>query len=183
MRLVQECEADFARMMAKEPHGFRSPVILAASMDLAVVYLKNYALDKADALYTHMEPFCLSRGLPWDVKWFQDCATLRCKQNRQAEAAPLLEEVAKRTPPHEATLRNLGTVYNQLRQFDKAKVYFEAAAELLGRTDKEDLWNIGLVHKNKKEYDKAAPMLEQALAQWIEDDPGDDVTLAKLYDS
>ncbi|CAE8604859.1 unnamed protein product, partial [Polarella glacialis] len=61
MRLVQECEADFARMMAKEPHGFRSPVILAASMDLAVVYLKNYALDKADALYTHMEPFCLSR--------------------------------------------------------------------------------------------------------------------------
>lgn len=50
----------------------------------------------------------------------QDLATLRCKQNRQQEAAELLEEVAKRTPPHEATLRNLGTVYNMLRDHDKA---------------------------------------------------------------
>ena len=116
--------------------GFRAPEILAAALDLAVVYLKNYALDKADALYEAIKPHCLSRGLPWNVKWFQDCATLRpgpelnklqlasessspvvhaylnvphrptrrsrCKQNRQAEAAPMLEEVAKLTPPHEA---------------------------------------------------------------------------------
>jgi tetratricopeptide (TPR) repeat protein len=183
MRIVQDCEAQFARKMAATPEGFRSPRILAAAMDLAVVYLKNYALDKCDALYHVMEPFCMARGLPWDVKWFQDCATLRCKQHRQAEAAPLLEEVAKRTPPHEATLRNLGTVYNQLRQHDKAKIYFDAAAELVGRVDKEDLWNIGLVHKNKKEYDQAAPMLEEALQRWLVEDPNDDVTLAKLYDS
>eukprot|EP00933_Yihiella_yeosuensis_P042976 TRINITY_DN37658_c0_g1_i1.p1 TRINITY_DN37658_c0_g1~~TRINITY_DN37658_c0_g1_i1.p1 ORF type:complete len:648 (-),score=147.95 TRINITY_DN37658_c0_g1_i1:81-2024(-) len=189
MRIVQDCEAQFARKMAADPHGFKSPEILAAAMDLAIVFVKNYALDKADSLFLVMEPYCMKRGLPWDVKWFQDCATLRCKQARQAEAAPLLEEVAKRTPPHEATLRNLGTVYNQLREFDKAKVYFDAAAELVnqgrtdGRQDKEDLWNIGLVHKNKKEFDIAVPMLEQALAQWLEEDPEDDVTLAKLYDS
>lgn len=191
MRIVQECEAEFARMMAASPEGFRSPEILAAALDLAVVYLKNYALDKADALYAATKPHCLSRGLPWNVKWFQDCATLRCKQSRQAEAAPMLEEVAKLTPPHEATLRNLGTVYNQLREHDKAKVYFDAAAELVGRKDdqgnlvldKEDLWNIGLVHKNRKEYDEAAPMLEQALAKWLQESPEDDVTLAKLYDS
>eukprot|EP00931_Biecheleriopsis_adriatica_P067904 TRINITY_DN41959_c0_g1_i1.p1 TRINITY_DN41959_c0_g1~~TRINITY_DN41959_c0_g1_i1.p1 ORF type:complete len:660 (+),score=160.04 TRINITY_DN41959_c0_g1_i1:206-1981(+) len=191
MRIVQDCEAQFARMMASSPEGFRSPEILAAALDLAVVYLKNYALDKADALYAATKPHCLSRGLPWNVKWFQDCATLRCKQSRQAEAAPMLEEVAKLTPPHEATLRNLGTVYNQLREHDKAKVYFDAAAELIGQRDeqgnlvldKEDLWNIGLVHKNKKNYDEAAPMLEQALAKWLKEDPEDDVTLAKLYDS
>lgn len=190
-RIVQECEAKFARLMAQHPEGFRAPEVLAKGLDLAVVYLKNYALDKADALYKVTKAQCLSRGLPWNVKWFQDCATLRCKQNRQAEAAPMLEEVAKLTPPHEATLRNLGTVYNQLRDHDKAKVYFDAAAELVGERDangqlildKEDLWNIGLVHKNKKNYDEAAPMLDQALEKWLEEDPEDDVTLAKLYDS
>lgn len=65
----------------------------------------------------------MERGLPWDVKWLQDrrtvvweknhgpvirrredCATLRCKQQRMPEAAVMLEEVAKRTPPHPATL-------------------------------------------------------------------------------
>ncbi|CAJ1333507.1 unnamed protein product [Effrenium voratum] len=190
-RIVQDCEAQFARLMAQHSEGFRAPEVLAAGMDLAVVYLKNYALDKADMLYEVTKPHCLSRGLPWNVKWFQDCATLRCKQNRQAEAAPMLEEVAKLTPPHEATLRNLGTVYNQLREHDKAKVYFDAAAELVGGRDangelildKEDLWNIGLVHKNKQNYEEAAPMLDQALEKWLKEDPDDDVTLAKLYDS
>ena len=28
------------------------------ALDLAVAYLKNYAVDKADALYTATEPFC-----------------------------------------------------------------------------------------------------------------------------
>ena len=49
--------------------------------------------------------------------------------------------------------------------------------------DKEDLWNIGLVHKNERNYKEAAPMLEQALEKWLQEDPEDDVTLAKLYDS
>ena len=75
---------------------------------------------EADTLYAAMESHCMSRGLPWDaplphfwcgrlpfwicsftdlrfsgrfceVKFMQDLATLRCKQNRQAEAAELLE--------------------------------------------------------------------------------------------
>ena len=36
-----------------------------------------------------------------------------------------------------ATLRNLGTVYNQLREHDKAKVYFDAAAELVGKKNEQ----------------------------------------------
>jgi len=180
---LSKCEAKFARMMAIYPEGFRAPEVLAAGLDLAVAYLKNYALDKCDTIYMAMEEQCMARGLPWDVKFLQDLATLRCKQARQAEAAVLLEEVAKRTPPHEATLRNLGTVYNQLREFDKARTYFDAAAELVGEMEKEDLWNIGIVHKNKKEYDEAAPMLEKALEAWLQDDPDDDVTLAKLHDT
>lgn len=182
-RLLQVCEAEFARLVVKHREGFRAPEVLVGGLDLAIAYLKNYALDKADALYIATEPHCMSRGLPWDVKWLQDCATLRCKQMRQPEAAVLLEEVAKRTPPHEATMRNLGTVYNQMRQFDKAKEYFDAAAEMMGEPEKEDLWNLGLVQKNKKNYAEAAPLLDQALEQWLQDDPTDYVTLAKLYDS
>lgn len=53
--------------MASEPEGFRAPEILARGLDLAVVYLKNYALDKADTLYRAMEPQCMARGLPWDA--------------------------------------------------------------------------------------------------------------------
>ncbi len=37
-----------------------SPILLHSlgALDLAVAYLKNYAVDKADALYTATEPFC-----------------------------------------------------------------------------------------------------------------------------
>lgn len=127
----------------------------------------------------------MERGLPWDIMWLQDCATLRCKQARQKEAAVLLEEVAKRTPPHPATLNNLGTVYNMLRQHDKAQEYFEAAMEVAGHVDpdKEDLWNIGIAKKNLGQYQDALPMLEQALEEWQRDDPSDDVTIAKLHDT
>ena len=38
-RSCQECEAKFARLMAKYPEGFRAPEVLAKGLDLAVVYL------------------------------------------------------------------------------------------------------------------------------------------------
>ena len=37
--VFQECEAKFARLMAKYPEGFRAPEVLAKGLDLAVVYL------------------------------------------------------------------------------------------------------------------------------------------------
>ena len=79
----------------------------------------------------HMSSIRHTQGLlsRAEVKFMQDLATLRCKQNRQQEAAELLEEVARRTPPHEATLRNLGTVYNMLRDHDKAGEGLETASK------------------------------------------------------
>ncbi|CAK0819727.1 unnamed protein product [Prorocentrum cordatum] len=114
-----------------------------------------------------------------------DCATLRCKQARQPEAAVLLEEVAKRTPPHPATLNNLGTVYNMMRQPEKAEEYFKAAMEVAGHEEpvKDDLWNLGIAKKNMKRYDEALPMLLKALEGWEREEPEDDVTLAKLHDT
>ena len=111
----------------------------------------------------------MERGLPWDVKWLQDCATLRCKQQRMPEAAVMLEEVAKRTPPHPATLNNLGTVYNMMREHEKAQEYFTAAQEVAGHSepDKNDLWNMGIAKKHLGQYDEALPMLLKALEAGI----------------
>jgi len=185
LRMLQGYEAEFAQRVAESKEGFRDPKVLEGALDLAVAYLKNYAVDKADRMYAAIEPYCMERGLPWDVKWLQDCATLRCKQARQPEAAVLLEELAKRTPPHPATLVNLGTVYNMMREHEKAQEYFEAAMEVAGHDEmqKDDLWNIGIAKKNLKQYDEALPMLEKALELWLKEEPDDDVTLAKLHDT
>ena len=40
-RIVQECEAKFARLVAQQPQGFRAPEVLAKGLDLAVVYLSH----------------------------------------------------------------------------------------------------------------------------------------------
>mmetsp|Transcript_46807 Transcript_46807/g.102274 ORF Transcript_46807/g.102274 Transcript_46807/m.102274 type:complete len:560 (-) Transcript_46807:67-1746(-) len=185
LRVLQDFEAQMAERTASAADGFRDPVVLGCALDLAVAYLKNYALDKADALYAAIEPYCMERGLPWDVKCLQDMATLRCKQARQPEAAVLLEEVAKRSPPHPATLNNLGTVYNMMGQHERAQEYFQAAMELAGHEEpeKDDLWNMGIAKKHMGQYDEALPMLIRALEGWIRDDPKDDVTIAKLHDT
>mmetsp|Transcript_420 Transcript_420/g.1166 ORF Transcript_420/g.1166 Transcript_420/m.1166 type:complete len:545 (-) Transcript_420:103-1737(-) len=185
LRILQSYEAEYARRVSFSEEGFRDPKVLSGALDLAVAYLKNYAVDKADAMYAATESYCMERGLPWDVKWLQDCATLRCKQQRQPEAAVLLEEVAKRTPPHPATLNNLGTVYNMMRDHEKAQEYFLAAQQVAGHEepDKDDLWNMGIAKKHLGQYEDALPMLLKALDGWKTEEPDDDVTIAKLHDT
>lgn len=39
----------------------------AGALDLAVAYLKNYAVDKADALYAATKPFCTLQRSPNSV--------------------------------------------------------------------------------------------------------------------
>ena len=43
---------------------------------------------------------------------------------------------------------NLGTVYNMMRDHEKAQEYFLAAQQVAGHAepDKNDLWNMGIVH-------------------------------------
>lgn len=140
---------------------------------------------------------CRRRGMPWDVKCLQDLATLRCKQHRQADAAELLEELAQKAPPHPATFINLGgghamppfgraagTVYNQLRQYEKAESWFHQAVNLKGGTpEREDVWNLAICKKNMGQLDEALPMLEQALAEFQIHEPHHPVTIAKLHSS
>jgi tetratricopeptide (TPR) repeat protein len=111
-------------------------------------------------------------------------ATLRCKQNRQADAAELLEELATLAPPHPATFINLGTVYNQLKQYDKAEVWFKQAINLKGgEPEREDLWYLGICKKNQGKFSEGLDLLQQALELFLIHEPDHPVTLAKLHSS
>eukprot|EP00439_Symbiodinium_sp_Y106_P087359 s8_g46.t2 len=183
-RVLKEFTREFKKMAEATPDGVRNPKLLTAALDLALACVKCYELDKADAIYRRVLGECRRRGMPWDVKCLQDLATLRCKQHRQADAAELLEELAAKAPPHPATFINLGTVYNQLRQYDRAETWFHQAVNLKGGTpDKEDVWNLAICKKNMGRYDEALPMLRQALAEFQEQEPDQPVTIAKLHSS
>eukprot|EP00913_Durusdinium_trenchii_P008604 g8079.t1 len=117
-------------------------------------------------------------------KCLQDLATLRCKQHRQADAAELLEELAQKAPPHPATFINLGTVYNQLRQYDKAESWFHQAVNLKGGTpEREDIWNLAICKKNMGQYEEALPMFEEVLREFQVHEPHHPVTIAKVHSS
>lgn len=183
-RVLKGFTKEFKKMAAETPEGLRNPRLLTAALDLALACVKCYELDKADAIYRRAIGECRRRGLPWDVKCIQDMATLRCKQHRQADAAELLEELATKAPPHPATFINLGTVYNQLRQYEKAESWFLQAVNLKGGAPgREDHWNLGIAKKNMGKYDEALPMLERALSEFQEHEPDHPVTIAKLHSS
>lgn len=183
-RVLRGFTKEFKKMAAETPEGLRNARLLTAALDLALACVKCYELDKADSIYRRCVGECRRRGMPWDIKCIQDMATLRCKQHRQADAAELLEELASKAPPHPATFINLGTVYNQLRQYDKAESWFLQAVNLKGgQPGREDQWNLGIAKKNQGKYDEALPMLEQALAEFQEHEPDHPVTIAKLHSS
>jgi len=151
----------------------------------AVAYIKNYELDKCEVLLgRYALPACRVRGLPWIAKALQDYATLRMKQNRQAEAMLLLEKLESMLPPHPIMVHNLGLAYNSLRMHDKALAKFERAVELKnGEWAYDDYWNIGITHKHMEKYRDAFPLLIKALELAPLDAQVDDVTLAKLNDT
>eukprot|EP00398_MALV-I-01_sp_L67-1_P000710 gene710-91_t len=154
-------------------------------LEMAVAYVKNYALDSAEELFIELKTPCEEFGLPWNCKWLQDVATLRCKQNRQADALVLLEKLASQVPPNVPTLVNLGTVCNQLGLLERALGYFEESVKVKGGTwDRDDYWQVGLVKKNMGQLDEAQKLLDKALDLYLvevgDDDP---IMVAKVYDS
>lgn len=183
-------EALFAEQVYTSPpfwwgldEALRDPECLRASLDIGVAYIKNYQCDRADAIYRYALPAARARGLPWNVKALQNCATLRFKQNRQADAAALLEEINDYVPPNPVHCKNLGTVYNSLRQHARALEHFEMAVALQdGWMESSDRWDIGLAKKNLKQFDEAIKLLIDAL-EGFSADKSDRVTLAKLHDS
>lgn len=191
-RMLHGFESEFAAKTGTRPPEWRGlemalddPENLRAALDLSVAYIKNYQLDKCEVLLgRYALPACQARGLPWIAKGLQDYATLRMKQNRQAEAMLLLEELESMLPPHPIMLHNLGLAYNSMRMHDKAMDAFERAVVLnRGVKAYDDYWNIGITLKHMKNYKDAFLELIKALELAPGHPSVDDVTLAKLHDT
>lgn len=188
-RVLSGFEAAFAAQTGAAPPEWQGlevalddPENLRASLDLSVAFIKNYELDKCEILLGRFAlPACRARGLPWIAKGLQDYATLRMKQNRQAEAMLLLEDLESMLPAHPIMLHNLGLAYNSLRMHDKAMAAFEQAVALKnGELAYDDYWNIGITLNHTKRHRDAFLQLIRALELAPSDPKVDDVTLAKL---
>uniref|UniRef100_A0A7S0FFR9 Uncharacterized protein n=1 Tax=Pyrodinium bahamense TaxID=73915 RepID=A0A7S0FFR9_9DINO len=161
----------------------QDPELLRMALDIMVAYLKNYQLDRCEAVARYVLPVARARGLPWNVKALQDCATLRMKQARQAEAMLLLEEINGYVPPNPIHCKNLGVTYNQLQQHERALACFEQAVRLQnGVMNPSDHWDIGIAHKHMRNFDEALPSLLNAL-EGFELENADAVTMAKIHDN
>ena len=181
-RTVQGREAQFLTSVAAE--GVPDDFVAAEALHLAGVYIKNYLLDKADALLSVLTEFCEGAGGPFHWKHLQNVATLRFKQNRQVECAARFEELIKIAPPSPATHANLTTAYNSVGAYDKALEHIEKGVALKGGVmDKDDMWSMGLVKKNTGQPQEAVGFMEKALALHETEEPGDRVMLAKVHDS
>eukprot|EP00397_Hematodinium_sp_SG-2012_P044265 GEMP01049401.1.p1 GENE.GEMP01049401.1~~GEMP01049401.1.p1 ORF type:complete len:419 (+),score=101.97 GEMP01049401.1:69-1325(+) len=184
-RVLTQFEDEFNNVINNSKEKFENEQNMWKGLDLAVAFIKNYELDKADNLYQELLPHARARGLPFIAKALQDVATLRFKQNRQAESAELLEELRDMLPPNPITLHNLGTTYNSLRRHEEALACFEEATRLKEQSgsyslDYSDYWDLGLVYKNLGRLDEALEYMEKALAGCSQDDS---VMLAKVHDS
>lgn len=189
-RILSGFESIFSKMTGAEVPDWiglevalDEPENLRAGMDLSVAYIKNHQLDRCEMLLgRYVLPACAARGLPWVVKAIQDYATLKMKQNRNAESMLLLEKLESMLPPHPIMLHNMGLAYNSVRHHDKAMEKFKQAVSInKGKMAFDDHWNIGITLMHEKHFDQAFPELKQALDMALPDPKVDEITLAKIY--
>lgn len=81
-----------------------------------------------------------------------------------------------------AAYNNLGIVFNELGEYDRAIFYYNKGIEYLNKIEKKEnfpsIWNnIGVVYSSKKKYDEAAKYYNQALSH----NPNLEVSDPKLY--
>merc|ERR1719174_3116038 len=197
---VAEIEASLAQGLGGV--GLEDGSNLGAALDLCGVYMKNYKLDKADAVLARCGPRVSARGGVWMIKWLNHISTVRMKRSRSLEALEMLYELelfspysAEEAPEFFETLyRNLGWALKALGRLDDALVYFErmsrAAQTHKGKLDWFDCWDIGKLVASRSYRDGNMPsfyrgrsMIEDSLRMHIEAEPEDLVMRAKVLDS
>lgn len=199
---VSEIEAMLAGGLSMSGRGLEDGGNLGSALDLVGVYMKNYKLDKADAVLFKCARHVSARGGVWMVKWLNHVSTVRMKQSRHLEALEMLYDLELYSPysPEEApeffeTLyRNLAWALKALGRIDEALVYFErmavASKRHKGAYDWFDCWDIGKLAATRAYRDGDMPafyrgraMMETALRMHIDTEPEDLVMRAKVHDS
>jgi tetratricopeptide (TPR) repeat protein len=177
---------------------------LGGALDLVGAYLKNYLIDKADLVMSHVYPRCRKRGGLWLIKALNHYSTVRMKQSRYQDALDMLKEMESLVPYDPDTsddiyvsdifdklYRNLGTVYSELGERERALYYFERAVEVKkGLETWFDLWDVGKARailafdkNDEAELRRCLAMVQKARVFHERDEPEDRVMLAKITHS
>mmetsp|Transcript_36149 Transcript_36149/g.64085 ORF Transcript_36149/g.64085 Transcript_36149/m.64085 type:complete len:427 (+) Transcript_36149:1-1281(+) len=199
---VAEIEAAMATELGHFSGGLANGQNLGNALDLVGAYMKNYKLDKADAVLAKCGPFVSHRGGVWMVKWLNHVSTVRMKQSRHLEALEMLYDLelyspynAEEAPEFFATLyRNQAWALKALGRIEEASVYFtrmaSASKKFKGDLDWFDKWDIGKLSAAKSWRDgdvngfkQGRSLVEEALRLQIQNEPEDLVMRAKVHDS
>lgn len=199
---VAEIEAAMASDLGRSGGGLHNGQNLGNALDLVGVYMKNYKLDKADAVLSRCGPFVSQRGGVWMIKWLNHVSTVRMKQSRHMEALEMLYELelyspynADEAPEFFATLyRNQAWALKALGRIEEAAIYFSrmatASQNAKGNLDWFDKWDLGKItaaqafkEGNMEEFFRGREVVEEALQLHMQQEPDDLVMRAKVHDS
>ncbi|CAE7825058.1 unnamed protein product [Symbiodinium sp. CCMP2456] len=199
---VAEIEAAMATDLGSFGGGLQNGQNLGNALDLVGAYMKNYKLDKADAVLAKCGPFVSHRGGVWMVKWLNHVSTVRMKQSRHLEALEMLYDLemyspynAQEAPEFFTTLyRNQAWALKALGRVEEAAMYFNrmasASKHSKGDLDWFDKWDLGKVAAARawrdgdmKAFYVARSLVEEALELQILQEPDDLVMRAKVHDS
>ncbi|GAB5356796.1 hypothetical protein AAMO2058_000319800 [Amorphochlora amoebiformis] len=179
----------------------RRPKTLGHSLDLVGAYLKNYMIDKADAIMQTILPICKQKGGLWEIKALNFYAAIRAKQSRYSDSLTFLQDLLSvitigedeegAWEIYDMVYRNFGVSYEGLGKLEKALEYFTWAMNVKVRAGLEaswfDHWDIGRVQssiafrsRNGKALDSAISTVEKALSLHTRHEPQDKVMRAKI---
>eukprot|EP00928_Gymnodinium_smaydae_P048943 TRINITY_DN32794_c0_g1_i1.p1 TRINITY_DN32794_c0_g1~~TRINITY_DN32794_c0_g1_i1.p1 ORF type:complete len:603 (-),score=137.65 TRINITY_DN32794_c0_g1_i1:3-1718(-) len=199
---VAEIEAMLATGLGRSGAGLEDGGNLGSALDLVGVYMKNYKLDKADAVLARCGEYVSERGGVWMVKWLNHVSTVRMKQGRNLEALEMLYDLELYSPYNaseapeffETLYRNLAWALKSLGRIDEAVEYFErmakASKQHKGKLDWFDCWDIGKLAATRAFRDGDMPafyrgraLVKDSLEMHREQEPEDLVMRAKVLDS
>jgi len=173
---------------------------LGVAIDLVGAYLKNYEIDKADALITRVLPLCRERGGAWLIKGLDKMSTVRMKQQRHYEALDMLREMERVVPfkPEESweffdiLYRNLAWAYTAQDDSENCIKYTKKSIEIKKMCGIQatwfDIWDLGTAHarlgqktNQREEMQVAHALCAKAARIHEKAEPNDKVMLAKIH--
>lgn len=194
-----------ALALLQNPHVarcFENMENLGSALDLVGAYLKNYQVDKADAVMKKIMPECRKLGGMWLTKALNHHSTVRMKQSRYDEAKEMLEEqISTITLSEEEAweafdmlYRNMGAVLTALGQVAEGLEFYQKSVRVKRTAGVDvtwfDLWDIGKSHAllgfQQSDMDKislARESIESAVTAHERDEGHDKIMRAKILHS
>ncbi len=133
-----------------------------ANLLMGKILEKQEKLDEAAEYYGYETQYAQNEGVQHEA-WLA-AAVLAIKKGDHERAIKALETVIAQRPDDVAALLELGNLYLQMGEKEKASAILEKVASLGGAQDPAVLYNLGADAYNKREYAKAAELFVKVIA-------------------